>query len=268
MDQRNNIALPSEGQNSTSKLLPLGLIGGSFVTVVALTTPFVTMQLKSSLPYMSTPRHKVEKALTFLSKRNQKIIMNNFEYKDIGTPIKARNNITTQHQKQKQLHFVDLGSGDGTAVLAASSLGWRATGIEMNPTLWLISSIRRLLSNDKKSRINSQFKIGDMFATTISQSSLRNANCTMIFGVAPLMPRIADLIERECRPGCWIMSYRFRVPLASSCNGDEMKSKKDQTPIEGCGGIRASMIYDEEEMRIYELNSDHIAEEDKPNNND
>lgn len=268
MNQQNkNIALTPEDQSSTStsKLLPLGLIGGSFVTIVALTTPFITMQLKSSLPYMSTPRHKVEKALTFLSKRNQKIIANNFEHKDIGTSNKARN-ITTQ---QKQLHFVDLGSGDGTAVLAASSLGWRATGIEMNPTLWLISSIRRLLSNNKKIRINSQLKIGDMFAASVSQSSLRNANCTMIFGVAPLMPRIADMIERECQPGCWIMSYRFRVPLANSGNGDEVKNTKDQASVGGRGGgIHASLIYDEEEMRIYELNSDHIAEEDKSNSND
>ncbi len=262
--QKNNIALPPEDQRSTSKLLPLGLIGGSFVTIVALTTPFVTMQLKSSLPYMSTPRHKVEKALTFLSKRNQKINANNFEYKNIGLSTKARNKST----QQRQLHFVDLGSGDGTAVLAASSLGWRATGIEMNPTLWLISSIRRLLCNNKKIRINSQLKIGDMFAASVSQSSLRNANCTMIFGVTPLMPRIADLIERECQPGCWIMSYRFRVPLAKSGNDDEVKNAKDQASKGGGGGIHASLIYDEEEMRIYELNSDHIAEEDKSNSND
>ncbi len=263
--QKNNIALPPEDESSTSKLLPLGLIGGSFVTIVALTTPFVTMQLKSSLPYMSTPRNKVEKALTFLSKRNQKIIANNFEHKDIRIPTKARN-ITTQ---KKQLHFVDLGSGDGTAVLAASSLGWRATGIEMNPTLWLISSIRRLLSNNKTIRNNSQLKIGDMFAPSVSQSSLRNANCTMIFGVAPLMPRVSAMIERECQPGCWIMSYRFRVPLASySGNDDEVKNTKDHASKVDGGGIRASLIYDEEEMRIYELNSDHIAEEDKSNSND
>ena len=182
-----------------------------------------------------------------------------------NTTIKSRNSITSQHQKQ--LHFVDLGSGDGTAVLAAASLGWRATGIEMNPTLWLISSIRRLLSNNKKIRTNSQLKIGDMFSASISQSSLQNANCAMIFGVAPLMPRIANLIERECQPGCWIMSYRFRVPLAnnSGSNDDEVKNTKDQEASVGdSGGIHASLIYDEEEMRIYELNrNNHTAEEDK-----
>lgn len=268
MGQQNDIALPTEGPTSTSSTtnIAFGLIGGSFVTIIALTTPFITMQLRSSLPYMSTPRQKVEKALTFLSKRNQEMIASSLKQKDIHTAIKSRNSITAQHQKH--LHFVDLGSGDGTAVLAAASLGWRATGIEMNPTLWLISSIRRLLSNNKKIRTNSQLKIGDMFSASISQSSLQNANCTMIFGVAPLMPRIANLIERECQPGCWIMSYRFRVPLANtSGNDDEVKSKnkKDQASVGDSGGIHASLIYDEEEMRIYELNrNNHTAQEDKP----
>eukprot|EP00986_Skeletonema_menzelii_P000700 scaffold203_cov149-Skeletonema_menzelii.AAC.5 len=258
--QNNNIGLPPEEQTSTSNIA-FGLIGGSFVTIIALTTPFITMQLKSSLPYMSTPRQKVEKALTFLSKRNNEMIANSLQQRGIDTTIKSRN-IT------KQLHFVDLGSGDGTAVLAASSLGWRATGIEMNPTLWLISSIRRLLSNNKKIRTNSELKIGDMFSASISQTSLRNANCTMIFGVAPLMPRIANLIERECQPGCWIMSYRFRVPLNSGNHGEE-KNKKDQASVGGSGGIQASLIYDEEEMRIYELNRHHhTTEEGKSSNND
>eukprot|EP00985_Skeletonema_marinoi_P025608 scaffold18972_cov144-Skeletonema_marinoi.AAC.7 len=271
MSRQNNDVLPPEGQPSTSSRsqrssnIALGLIGGSFVTIMALTTPFITMQLKSSLPYMSTPRQKVEKALTFLSKRNETMLANhNLKYKDIGTTIKSRHNESAAHQKQ--LHFVDLGSGDGTAVLAASSLGWRATGIEMNPTLWLMSSIRRLLSNNKKTRMNSELKIGDMFDASISQSSLRNANCTMIFGVAPLMPRISNMIETECRTGCWIMSYRFRVPLASGY--DVVKNKKDQASVGGSGGIHASLIYDEEEMRIYELNSVDTTEEDNSNNTD
>ena len=274
MGQQNDIELPSEEQTATSNFLQgssniaFGLIGGSFVTIIALTAPFITMQLKSSLPYMSTPKQKVEKALTFLSKRNQEMIANNLKQKGgIDNTIIKSGNITSAHQKQ--LHFVDLGSGDGTAVLAASSLGWRSTGIEMNPTLWLISSIRRLLSNNKKIRNNSQLKIGDMFSASISHTSLQNAHCTMIFGVAPLMPRIANLIERECQPGCWIMSYRFRVPLANSGNDEsEEKNKKDQASVGGSGGIHASLIYDEEEMRIYELNRNLTAAEDKSSNND
>ena len=274
MSHQNNNVLPPEGQTSNSNLIQgsntsnkiaLGLIGGSFVTIMALTTPFITMQLKSSLPYMSTPRQKVEKALNFLSKRNTRMIENNnnLKCKDIDTTTTIPRH-TAEPAHQKQLNFVDLGSGDGTAVLAASSLKWRAIGIEMNPTLWLLSSIRRLLTNNKETRTNCQFKLGDMFNASISQTSLQNANCTMIFGVAPLMPRIANLIERECQPGRWIMSYRFRVPLAKNGSiddddDDEVKNKKG-------GGIHASLIYNEEEMRIYELHSDDTKQEDKSNN--
>ncbi|KAL7439367.1 hypothetical protein ACHAXM_009619 [Skeletonema potamos] len=253
MIQQNINVLPQEDQtrSNTSNNIALGIIGGGFVTIVALTSPFITMQLKSSLPYMSTPRQKVEKALTFLSNRNKRMIEKTYESKNHLDTTRITSRHAATANQEKQLNFVDLGSGDGTAVLAAASLGWRATGIEMNPTLWFVSSIRRLLTNNKESRINSQLKIGDMFDASTSQSILQKANCTMIFGVAPLMPRIANLIERECQPGCWIMSYRFRVPLATS----------------RLGGIHAALIYDEEEMRIYELvNSDDKTKEDKLKN--
>lgn len=251
MSQKKNIVSMEEESTRTSSGVAMGLIGGGFVAIVALTTPFVTMQLKSSLPYMSTPRTKVEKALEFLSKRNQSMISKKLKSKDT-----CKTNRVAAFQKQ--LHFVDLGSGDGTAVLSAASLGWRAVGIEMNPTLWFLSSVRRLLNTDKKARINSQLKIGDMFDPSTSQSILPSANCTMIFGVAPLMPRIANLIEKECQPGCWIMSYRFRVPLA--------KDIDDQAKVLHPAGINASLIYDEEEMRIYELNDS--VDKDKIKNND
>ena len=167
------------------------MIGGSFVSVMALTTPFVAMHLRSSLPYMATPKHKVERALKFISARVSA----------------ARNNckLSVHHtQQQQQLHtlnennnlnFVDLGSGDGSTILAASSLGWNASGLELNPTLWFVSSIRRLFSpNSIRSR--SQFILGDMFENRMAKLHLQQANCVMIFGVKSLMPQIATLIQQ------------------------------------------------------------------------
>lgn len=269
---------------SNNNVVALGLIGGSFISLIALTTPFITMQLKSSLPYMSTPRQKVEKALMFLSKRKKKtssmpnninIMSKNCYYCSEQKSIDNHNNNTIV-SKQRQLHFVDLGSGDGTAVLTASKLGWHSTGIEMNSTLWLISSIRRLVSiatfstmtttsssnNNKEINNSIQFKLGDMFNPTISRECLHTANAVMIFGVQPLMSQISKLIESECQPGCYLMSYRFRIPLVSNNNVDDDKNQEEgkKTRVEnnkeegdtGCG-IHASLIYDEEEMRIYEL---------------
>lgn len=215
------------------------MIGGVFVGIMALTAPFVTMQLRSSLPFMATPKHKVEKALQFLLSRRA-----------------APKGKGHQHQRTEKPNFVDLGSGDGTAVLAAASRGWSATGLELNPTLWLLSSARRLLSRDAAARRNSRFALGDMFA--VAGGRLRGADCVMVFGVGPLMPDVAGLVSRECRAGCFLMSYRFRVPLladAGGGDGAETTSGGSSGPIEdsSSGCVDASLIYDEEEMRIYEL---------------
>ena len=90
-----------------------------------------------------------------------------------------------------------------------------------------------------------------MFQNDIAKLSLRNADCVMIFGVNSLMPQIANLVQREChRPGCLIMSYRFRVPLLLHSSVEKNIDTKRVV-----GGVDATMIYDEEEMRIYELNN-------------
>ena len=292
-DQTTSSTSNNKLSESNNNVVALSLIGGSFISLIALTTPFITMQLKSSLPYMSTPRQKVEKALTFLSKRKKNNssmnnnMSNNCYYSDnqnIDNATTTKHLCTDNHNNnntivsKRQLHFGDLGSGDGTAVLTASKLGWHSTGIEMNSTLWLVSSIRRLFSiasttmttsTSKEIRSNSQFKLGDMFNPTTSRECLHNADSVMIFGVQPLMSQISKLIESECPPGCYLMSYRFRIPLASNNNDtntsydddDEDQEEVKRIQVEnnkeesntGCGGIHASLIYDEEEMRIYEL---------------
>lgn len=227
----------------------LGLIGGAFVGVVAFTAPFVFMQLRSSLPYMATPRHKVERALEFIASKRAS---------SGGAPGALRRDAQrqlSQRSSSKELNFVDLGSGDGTTVLAAASLGWKATGLELNPTLWFVSSVRRFFS-PVPIRAKSQFVLGDMFKSATAASRLRRSDCVMVFGVQSLMPQIADLVGRECAPGCYLMSYRFRVPLLDRDDGGVAVGgvENESASSSPSGGIDASLVYDEEEMRIYELN--------------
>jgi hypothetical protein len=153
-----------------------------------------------------------------------------------------------------QLRFVDLGSGDGTTIFTAASLSWKSTGIELNPTLWAISSLRRIFqSSDIRS--NCTFIHGDMFRSTRLKEELKKANCVMVFGVNLLMPKIADLIHMECDWGVFVMSYRFRVPLLPSENGRSNSTCCDRVHGGAIGGvIGASLIYEEEEMRVYEVN--------------
>jgi len=235
------------------------MIGGAFVGILAATAPFVFIPLRSSLPYMATPGHKVEKALKFISQRTRASAASS----DGKACSVDRAHRTRQYlgSNNKKLNFVDLGSGDGTAILAAASLGWNATGVELNPTLWFVSFVRRLFSS-RIIRSNSRLVMGDMFESKRARGQLRGADCVMIFGVNPLMPKIADLVQRECRTGCFLMSYRFRVPLLQlnekaiastssvECSGRDAVISNKTSPQHG---VSASMIYDVEEMRIYEL---------------
>lgn len=211
-------AAPSD-QSNWRRYAVLGAVGSTFAGSILLMSPFVIMQLRSELPFMSTPRHKVLRALEFISQRRPKQLV---QAKSPG--------------KQTRRNFYDLGSGDGEAVLAAAEAGWSATGIEMNPTLWLISQIRRLWLPAEVRR-RSRFVLGDMF-----QHRIHSADAVMIFGVKPLMPRIANKISTECKSGTCILSYRFQLPVAGVVDEND-------------GRLHAEMIYDEEEMRVWHMNT-------------
>ncbi len=222
---------------------------------------------------MATPTHKIEKALLFISRR--------MDARGAGSSYRleaAKSTISqdcvmkqpVSNKRGNKLNFLDLGSGDGTAVFTAASLNWNSTGMELNPTLWLISSLRRWgLQNEV--RKNCKLIYGDMFnaSQSTARETIRKANCVMIFGVAPLMPKIAELIQRNCQPGSFVMAYRFRVPLMNvdDClvdtgleeNGNGIgttASSGRETLLASArsAGINGSLIYEEEEMRIYELN--------------
>ena len=167
---------------------------------VGLTAPFVFS--KSSLPYMATPKEKVRRALQHLSKGNNGGV------------------------------FLDLGSGDGEAVYQAAKLGYQATGLELNFTLWAFSSLRRRLFWPPEIRARSTFVWGDMF-----KQDVEHYNTIMIFGVNPLMTPLSQKLRAECPPGTHILSYRFAIPLAF----------QQRTDL-----LRAKIVYDEQEMRVYE----------------
>lgn len=154
--------------------IALGVIGTSFVGTILLISPFITMQLKSPLPYMATPRKKVIDALENITKLKRKSIM-----KSCDKSVNKNNVVNDSSDKSggsKKLRYYDLGSGDGETVLAAGSCGWKATGIELNRTLWALSSIRRLAS-PPQTRRNSNFKWGNMW-----DHSIHDADAVMIFG--------------------------------------------------------------------------------------
>ncbi len=79
----------------------------------------------------------------------------------------------------------------------------------------------------------------------------------MFVGVKPLMPKIAEKIKNECQAGTFVMSYRFLIPC-SQINENECEIKIKRTELhteEDQGILDASLVYDQDEMRIYQLSS-------------
>ena len=130
--------------------------------------------------------------------------------------------------------FVDLGSGDGEAVYQAARLGYRAIGLELNFTMWAFSNMRRQIFWSREEKANSQILWKNFFDYNIG-----HANTVMIFGVTPLMTPLSKKIAKECKVGTDVLSYRFGLPVAHP-------KQLDTSDL-----IKAKIIYDRQEMRIY-----------------
>jgi len=97
------------------------------------------------------------------------------------------------------------------------------------------------------------------------KQNLSDADAVLIFGVRPLMGKVAEKIGRECRVGTFVLAYRFRIPLLS---GEVVGGGKLGGGGDDCDGgvvvgrakgvLDAKLIYDVEEMRIYQLQGDTV----------
>jgi hypothetical protein len=79
----------------------------------------------------------------------------------------------------------------------------------------------------------------------------------MIFGVKPLMVSISQKLARECRDGTHVLAYRFPLPLAGEEDPNDNSSRVDKGRTRSANNkdpplLCAKLIYNEEEMRIYE----------------
>jgi Histone methylation protein DOT1 len=194
----------------SNRLWFASMVAGTTVFgTIALTAPFVLS--RSPLPYMATPSRKVRRALEYLKQNGHSCCT-----------------------------FVDLGSGDGEAVYQATQVGYqRAIGIELNYTLALLAKFRRRFFWTADQRSRSMFLTNDLF-----QYNLQSADTVMIFGVKPLMLQLSQKLNRECRPGTHVLSYRFQLPYVTA---DRAKGADDDLLL------TAEIVYDEEEMTIYRI---------------
>lgn len=97
--------------------------------------------------------------------------------------------------------FVDLGSGDGKLVLHAAKKGINATGYEINPVLWVISSYR--LRGYK----NANIKYANMWRADIS-----SADVVFVFLATKYMKRLERKLSAEMGKDAILVSYVFELP--------------------------------------------------------
>lgn len=99
---------------------------------------------------------------------------------------------------------VDLGSGDGRMGLALARAGAMVVGYEINPVLVLWS---RLVI-----RLHRQSKRFTVRLKSFWDVDLSSFDVVAVFGAPPMMPRLAEKLKRELRPGARIVSNGCHLP--------------------------------------------------------
>lgn len=109
--------------------------------------------------------------------------------------------------------FVDLGSGDGRAVLAASRVCEEAVGIEHNPFLTLISRFIAIVSSNGKLKFKHK---------SFWKENLAPYDVIFVYLLPSEMAKLKEKFAHECKTGTRIVTNRFRI-----------KGWKEETSIDG-----------------------------------
>jgi len=97
--------------------------------------------------------------------------------------------------------FCDLGCGTGTTLVIAARTGARVRGVELNPILWAIASLRLARTP------NAHVHLGSFWRYNLS-----DVDVAFIFSMPRFMDRIGAKFQRELRPGAQAVSYTFEIP--------------------------------------------------------
>ncbi len=98
--------------------------------------------------------------------------------------------------------LIDLGSGDGRAVLAASRVCEFAQGVEINPFLTLFSRFMAIMSaNGKIKFINKNFL----------DVEIKEFNVVFIYLSPKYLNKLKIKLEKELKPGTRVVTNKFKI---------------------------------------------------------
>ena len=121
----------------------------------------------------------------------------------VRTNKQARDRMFEAAQIKKGERVVDLGSGDGTLVIAAAAYGGKIIGYEIN----------RLLVWQSRRRIR---KLGLTNAVIYRQSfwkaDVSDTDVVLLFGITHIMSRLEKKLLHELPSGARVVSHVFTFP--------------------------------------------------------
>jgi len=121
----------------------------------------------------------------------------------VGTSSRKIQAILAEIELSPSARVVDLGCGDGRFLRAVwRRFGVKAVGYEINPWAWFLSRTLNLFL-----RIPGEVRYGDFM-----QADLSHYDLIFCYLFPDVMPRVAEKIRREARPGTIVISANFPLP--------------------------------------------------------
>lgn len=196
--------------------------------------PWLPKQKFGALPYMHTPQRKLRILFEQLLPRH------------------VRTSPATSRQPPKR--FIDLGSGMGEAVIEARKRGFEAHGVELNPTLFVLSSLNALwragpLAFFRRPRLS--FSMSNMWSLRLG-----GYDVIMVFGVQSLMGRLTHKLRDEAKDGAVVVLYRFQLDLPDENQREKDNGGVDDVKLVDQGSqedVQIKLVEAAEELSIYKL---------------
>jgi hypothetical protein len=257
--------LPASGRSDDAEQTPppppsstvVWYLGGATAALTVALAPFLIVpwlpkRLYGALPYMHVPRQKLVTLFQMLPRHVQRA------YPHTHTRPQQQQQQQQQQQRPRPLKFIDLGSGMGEAVLEARSKGFEARGVELNPTLYLLSSLNALFRVGPLAFVQQPpFSFGNMFCV-----NLREYDVIMVFGVQSLMGRLTQKIRAEAKHGAVVVLYRFCLEQPAAAAAGKKGARALEAGAAGLGdrgaggqglSVEIKLVEAADELSIYKV---------------